>query len=73
VMRYVAYVKAAKSAPPDTQILMPGEPEERTRRERLTQGVPVAGETWRLLLQTARTVGLDEKRIGQARAVRSKG
>jgi uncharacterized oxidoreductase len=71
VVRYVAYVKAAKSAPPNMEILVPGEPEERTRRERLAQGVPLAEETWSSLLETARSVGLDEKRIGETQAARS--
>ncbi len=70
VIRYVAYVKAAKSAPPNTETLLPGEPEERTRRERLAQGVPLAEETWNFLLETARSVGLDEKRIAQTRSTR---
>src|SRR6266404_3041904 len=71
VVRYVAYVKAAKSAPPNMETLVPGEPEERTRRERLAQGVPLAEETWSSLLETARSVGLDEKRIGETQAARS--
>ena len=70
MIRYVAYVKAAKSAPPNTETLLPGEPEERTRRERLAQGVPLAEETWNFLLETARSVGLDEKRIAQTRSTR---
>ncbi len=64
VIRYVAYVKSARSALPNTETLVPGEPEERTRRERSTEGVPLAEETWSLLLETARSVGLDEKCIG---------
>ena len=70
--RYLAYVKGAKSAIPDNEILVPGEPEERSRRERLTEGVPVAEETWRFLLETARSVGVGEERIPQPRAVRAK-
>ena len=64
-MRYLAFVKNAKSAVPDNEILTPGEPEERSRRERLSTGVPVAEETWRLLLETARSVGVAEERIPQ--------
>jgi hypothetical protein len=32
----------------------------------LAQGVPLAAETWNFLLETAQSVGLDEKRIGRA-------
>jgi uncharacterized oxidoreductase len=70
VMRYVAYVKSAKPAAPDLQPLVPGEPEERTRRERLAHGVPLAEETWALLIETARSVGLDETRIGETPVIR---
>jgi len=69
VTRYLAYVKGAKSAIPDNEILVPGEPEERSRRERLSEGVPVAEETWKFLLETARSVGVGEERIPQPRAV----
>jgi len=68
VIRYVAYVKSAKSAPPDTETLVPGEPEERTGRERLAEGIPLAPETWKSLLEAARSVGLDEKRIVRTRS-----
>jgi uncharacterized oxidoreductase len=70
VMRYLAHVKTAKAAPPNTETLLPGEPEERTRRERLREGVPLVAETWDFLLETARSVGVDEKRIGQAQTAR---
>jgi uncharacterized oxidoreductase len=61
VVRYVAHVKAAKSAAPLTETLVPGEPEERTRRSRSVQGIPLAEETLALLLETARSVGVDER------------
>ena len=59
VVRYVDFVKAAKPAPPASETLLPGEPEARTRAQRLAQGVPLPRETWDLLLQSARSVGLD--------------
>jgi uncharacterized oxidoreductase len=66
--RYLAYVKSAKSAIPHEETLVPGEPEQRSRAQRAREGVPVAGETWRLLLETARSVGVSEQRIGQTQA-----
>lgn len=66
-MRYIAYVKQAKAAPPNAETLLPGEPEERTRAERLAHGVPLMQETWRFLLEAAQSVGLDQNAIPQAR------
>ncbi len=59
VTRYLDYVKAAKPAPPASETLLPGEPEARMRAKRLAEGVPLPRETWELLLQTARSVGVD--------------
>ncbi len=57
-LRYIEYVKGAKAAPPAAETLLPGEPEERTRAERLAQGVPLPEETWRLLGEAAQSVGV---------------
>jgi len=62
VTRYLDYVKAAQAATPATETLLPGEPEARTRAKRLTEGVPLPPETWELLLQTARSVGVNVQR-----------
>jgi hydroxycarboxylate dehydrogenase B len=58
VTRYVAYVKGAKPAPPGTETLVPGEPEQRTRAQRVAGGIPLVQETWTSLLETARSVGV---------------
>lgn len=58
-LRYVDFVKAAKAVPPATETLLPGEPEARTRARRLADGVPLPRETWDLLLQTARDLGVN--------------
>ena len=57
-LRYIDYVKSAKAAPPATETLLPGEPEARTRAERLAKGVPLPQETWRLLSEAAHSVGV---------------
>jgi uncharacterized oxidoreductase len=62
-MRYVDFVKQAKPVPPASETLVPGEPEQRTRAQRLQDGVPLTEETWRLLLETARSVGADVRWI----------
>jgi hydroxycarboxylate dehydrogenase B len=63
VMRYVAYVKSARPATPDGEVLVPGEPEERTKAERLANGVPLPDDTWGAIVDGARKVGVDERRI----------
>jgi uncharacterized oxidoreductase len=66
VSRYVSYVKASKAAPPETETLVPGEPEQRARTERLDKGVPITRETWNILLETARSVGVEENILSRA-------
>ena len=69
VARYIAYFKSAK---PDTlggEVLIPGEPEQRTRAQREREGVPLPEDTWASILAAARAVGVDENRIQQAGAI----
>jgi uncharacterized oxidoreductase len=68
IERYVAYVKSARPAVAGGEVLVPGEPEQRTRAERLANGVPLPDDTWAAIVATARDVGLDERRIQQATA-----
>ena len=68
VARYVAYFKSAKPAAPGAEVLIPGEPENRTRKQRLAEGIPLPDETWAAIVATAREVGIDERRIQQAGA-----
>jgi uncharacterized oxidoreductase len=68
VARYIAYFKSAKPAAPGGEVLIPGEPEQRTRAERSRNGVPLPDDTWASILATAREVGVDENRIQQAGA-----
>ncbi len=66
VLRYVDYVKQARAAQPGDETLVAGEPEARTRAQRLAQGVPLAHETWASLVDTARAVGVDPQSIAPA-------
>jgi uncharacterized oxidoreductase len=68
IARYIAFFKSAKPATPGEEVLIPGEPEERTRAERSKEGVPLPDDTWAAILATAREVGVDENRIQQAGA-----
>lgn len=66
--RYIAYFKDAKPATPGGEVLIPGEPESRTRADRLANGVPLSDDTWAAIVATAREAGVDETRIQQAGA-----
>jgi len=47
------------TAPGFDEVLIPGEPEQRSRAKRLAQGIPVAEESWRRLVATAGELGLE--------------
>jgi uncharacterized oxidoreductase len=56
--RFVGWVKSSAKAAPGGEILMPGEIEERTKAQRLRDGIEVDDTTWAQVRETARTVGL---------------
>jgi hydroxycarboxylate dehydrogenase B len=58
--RYVDHVKRAKPAQPGGEILVPGEPEQKSRERRLAEGIPLPDDTWTSIKATARSVGLAE-------------
>ena len=56
----VEHVKASPVAPGFDEILTPGEIEARQTAQRLREGIPIDGETWRQIQQTAAEVGIPE-------------
>ena len=66
IARYVSFVKSSKPVTDGGEILVPGEAESRTRAKRMAEGVPLPDDTWAAIVETARSVGLDERRIQQA-------
>jgi uncharacterized oxidoreductase len=66
VTRYVDFFKSAKTIVGVDEILIPGDPELRTRTERTQYGVPLPDDTWAAIVATAREVGVDERAIQQA-------
>jgi uncharacterized oxidoreductase len=58
VARLFGFVRTAPLAAGGKEILIPGEPEERTLRERRRDGVPIEDETWRLIQECAADVGV---------------
>ncbi|MCY4436764.1 MAG: Ldh family oxidoreductase [Chloroflexi bacterium] len=55
----VSHVKSSRTAPGVDEILVPGEPEFRTERERGQTGIPIDDTTWEKLCAAARELGLE--------------
>lgn len=55
----VAHVKSSRTAAGVDEILLPGEPEFRTEREREQTGIPIDDTTWEKVCAAARDIGLD--------------
>jgi len=56
--RFVEFVKSSRLAVAGTEILMPGEIEQRTKAQRLRDGIELDDTTWRQLVETAQSVGV---------------
>jgi uncharacterized oxidoreductase len=56
--RFIAWVKSSATTTPGGEILMPGEIEERTKAQRLRDGISIDDTTWSQLVETARSVGV---------------
>jgi len=55
---YARYVKASRPAVPGQDVLVPGEPEARTRAQRLAHGIPLQPDTWAALVATGDALNL---------------
>jgi len=56
------------TAPPQpgaAKVLLAGEPERRARAERSQNGIPVDAQTWREILETAQSLGVDAERLSR--------
>lgn len=60
---YLDFFKSARPVP-GGEVLVPGEPERRTRAERLAEGVPLPDPVWETLLAAGRPHGLDGNSYG---------
>jgi uncharacterized oxidoreductase len=58
VEELVGWVKSADPAPGVREVLVPGEPEARSERERRQHGIPVEEETWRQIQEIAADLGV---------------
>ncbi len=61
--RYTEYFKSAKPAKGVDEVLVPGEPEELRRAERLAGGIEISDDGWEAIADTARKLGVDEAMI----------
>ncbi|HDI12975.1 MAG: sulfolactate dehydrogenase [Hadesarchaea archaeon] len=59
VREYVMQIKSSKRAPGVTEIMVPGEPEQKTREKRIREGIPIVDEVWKELEQLAKEIGVD--------------
>jgi hydroxycarboxylate dehydrogenase B len=58
VTRYIDYLKSSRPAEQDGEILIPGEPEARNRKERMANGLTIPDDIWESLIKTAQSVGV---------------
>jgi uncharacterized oxidoreductase len=58
IQSLIAHVKSSRTVTPDGEILVPGEPEARTRARRTRDGIEIDDTTWDQLVNTARSLGV---------------
>src|SRR4051794_7108614 len=66
ITRYADFIRATKPVAGVDTVLIPGDPERRTRAERTANGVPLPDDTWAAIVNTAREVGVGETSIQRA-------
>ena len=66
ISRYVDFIRATKPVAGVDAVLIPGDPERKTRAERTKNGVPLPDDTWAAIVNTAREVGVSEVAIQKA-------
>ncbi len=54
----LARLKDVPPAPGSSGVMIPGEPEARSRAQRLVNGIPLAEDTWEKIQSTARSLGV---------------
>jgi hydroxycarboxylate dehydrogenase B len=68
VDRFTGFVKASPPAPGVEQVMVPGDPERKTKAERERLGVPMDDGTWAGILEAGRLVGLNDVAFEPLRA-----
>lgn len=60
VERACAAIKASPSSDPARPVLLPGEPEQNARRERMANGIPMPEAAWQAMQELAESLGLGD-------------
>jgi len=55
---FIEYVKSSKPMPGFDEVLVPGEPETRTEKKRIEEGIFVEDETWKQITDAGKSVGV---------------
>ncbi len=58
IAAFIAHVKSARTVTPDGEILMPGEPEARSRARKLREGIELDSTTWSQIVATCESLGV---------------
>ncbi|MGY3608422.1 malate/lactate/ureidoglycolate dehydrogenase [Bradyrhizobium sp. Leo121] len=66
ISRYVDFIRETKPIAGTDKVLIPGDPERKTRAERTRNGIPLPDDTWAAIVNTAREVGVSEVSIQRA-------
>src|ERR1700757_1793297 len=66
ITRYTDFIRATRPVAGVDQVLIPGDPERKTRAERSKNGIPLPDETWMAIVNTARELGVGEVSIQRA-------
>jgi uncharacterized oxidoreductase len=66
ISRYVDFIRATKPIAGGDAVLIPGDPERKTRAERTKNGIPLPDDAWAAIVNTAREVGVSEVSIQRA-------
>lgn len=61
--RFLDWVKSAPARDADNEVLLPGEPEQRRRAQRLRDGIEIDATTWRELGHAATVIGVDIEQV----------
>jgi len=61
-----AHIRTSRTAPGFDEVLLPGEPERRSARERAETGIPVDATTWHEIREAAAKLGITEAEIDHA-------
>jgi len=59
----VKYCKASPPVEKDKPVIVAGDPERQTKKERASKGIPLDDETWKQLLRVGEALGLSEEEM----------